>query len=263
MAERGVRAVTAADSPLAGQVALVTGASRGLGYEIAKAFAGAGAFVYLNARPTTALEAAVERITGAGGAAAALAFDVTDETAAIAALARLEGRAGRLDILVNNVGIRDRRGLLEFDTAALQRLIEVNLVAPFALCREAARLMIPRRAGRLINVTSIAGPIARAGDPAYTASKGGLEALTRALAAELGPQGITANAIAPGYFATEANAAMAADPEIAAWLAKRTALGRWGRPEEIAAAALFFASPAASYVTGQVLAVDGGYVAHF
>lgn len=117
--------------------------------------------------------------------------------------------------------------------------------------------------GRILNVTSLAGPFARPGDAAYTAAKGGLAALTRALAAELGPYGVTANAVAPGYFVTEANAEMVADPETAAHLRRRTALGRWGRPEEITGAAVFLCSEAAAYVTGQVLAVDGGYSAHF
>jgi gluconate 5-dehydrogenase len=242
---------------LTNRTALVTGAAGGLGREIAKGLAGAGAHVLLHGRRPDRLHALAREIADAGGSAAVVTADLEHDDAA----ARLAGIAAPIDILVNNAGGRDRRPLEAFDRAAVQRLLDVNLVAPFELARVVAARM--PAGGRIINITSIAGPIARAGDAAYTMSKGGLEALTRALAAELGPRQITANAVAPGFFATAANAAMVADAAVAEHLARRTSLGRWGRPEEIVGAVLFFASPAASYVTGQVLAIDGGYLAHF
>jgi len=243
---------------LAGKVALITGGGRGLGFAMAQGLAEAGAEVFLNGRDAEILRRRARELENGGYSAAPLAFDITDEVATGRGLDKLLEEAGGLDILVNNVGQRDRRSLEALEPEDFAKLLQVDLVAAFALCRLVAPSMKTNKWGRIINVTSITAALARVGDPGYVAAKAGLEALTRALAADLGPHGITCNAISPGFFATETNQPMLDNPAVGPPYAKRVPLGRWGRPEEIAGAAVFLASDAASYVNGHTLIVDGG-----
>jgi gluconate 5-dehydrogenase len=238
---------------LQGRIALVTGASRGLGFAMAKALKDNGATVIVNARSKSELEAAAGRI-GARPAAC----DITDPAAARAMLENVAKEHGRLDILVNNAGIQHRVPLVDWKDEDFERVISVNLTSCFRLARDAVRLMLPNRFGRIINTGSVAAILGRPTIHAYVAAKAGLHGLTRSMAAELGRHGITINAIAPGYFATELNTALLNDKEFTAWVEKRTPAGRWARPEELGGAVVFLASDAASYVNGHVLAVDGG-----
>ena len=244
---------------LAGKVALVTGASRGLGWAMAQSLAKAGATIILNSRDGQVLQERVRELAAQGLKGEVAAFDVTDHKAGANCIQGAIERHGRFDILVANAGIQHRRPITEFEVADFQRVLDTNLVGVWALAKEAARVMIPRKAGRIIMTGSISAILARPTISAYVASKGAVHALTRELAIELAPHNITANAIAPGFFATEMNTALIENKEFNDWVCKRTPAGRWGKLEEIGPAAVFLASDEASYVNGHILTVDGAF----
>lgn len=246
---------------LSGKVALVTGASRGLGWAMAQSLARSGALVLLNSRDERVLVERAKELATKGLKGEAAAFDVTDHGAGAACIQAAAKRHGRFDILVANAGIQHRKPITEFETGDFQRVIDTNLTALWALAREAARVMIPARRGRIILTGSVSALLARPTISAYIASKGAVHALTRELAVELAPHNITVNSIAPGYFATEMNTALIQNREFNDWVCKRTPAGRWGGLDEIGPVAVFLASDEASYVNGHILVADGAFSA--
>ena len=243
---------------LSGKVALVTGAHRGLGFAIAQGLARAGATVILNGRNEEALAAAVQSLDAQGLAAATAVFDVTDRAAVRASVATIEREHQRIDILFNNAGIQRRHPFVEFPQEDWDALIATNLTAPFIVSQAVVQGMIARRDGKIVHIASLMSELGRPTVVPYTAAKGGVRQLMRGMAVELAPHNIQVNAIAPGYFATEMNRALIDNVEFNAWVCKRTPAGRWGEPHEIAGLAVFLASGASDYVTGQMLFIDGG-----
>jgi gluconate 5-dehydrogenase len=245
-----------------GTAALVTGSSRGIGLALARGLAEAGATVVLNGRDGHAVAHARDALAAETGATVhAVPFDVTDSAEVVAGVARAEALAGPLDALVNNAGMQFRHDLLDFPLEQWHRLLATNLTSAFLVGREVAGRMVARGRGSIVNVCSVQSELARPGIAPYAATKGALKMLTKGMCAELAPHGLAVNGLAPGYFDTDLTEALVSDPEFDRWLRARTPAGRWGDVRELIGPLLFLVSPAASFVNGQILYVDGGLLA--
>lgn len=247
---------------LTGRTALVTGSSRGIGLTLARGLARAGATIILHGRDESTLEAARAAVGAEGSTNIHTArFDVTDSDAVDAGITRIEGSVGPVDILVNNAGIQRRGAFPEFALSDWDDLVATNLTSAFLVGQRVSRGMIERGNGKIVNIGSVQSLLGRPSIAAYAATKGGIAMLTKGMCADLAPQGIQVNALAPGYFATELTKALVEDETFSEWIRTRTPAGRWGDTEDLVGALVFLTSGASNFVNGQVLYVDGGMTA--
>jgi gluconate 5-dehydrogenase len=246
---------------LSSRIAFVSGSYRGLGLAIAEGLAEHGATVVLNGRNADRVAAAVAKLKQRKLAAAGYAFDVTDEAAVKENIARIEREVGPIDIVVNSAGISPRQPAVDFKTEDYHAVLRTNIDGVFFVSREAARGMIARRRGKVISLGSIAGQMSRPKLAPYSASKGAVHQLTKGLAVEWAPHNIQVNAIAPGVFRTALNQKLLDESERGKELRMRTPMGRFGKTEELVGSAIFLASEASNFVTGEILVVDGGFLA--
>lgn len=247
---------------LSGRTALVTGSARGIGFALAEGLATAGARVILNGTQADTVADAVGRLTVKGFDAKGRAFDVTDEQAVADAFSQWDREGVQVDIVINNAGIQFRKPLVELALSDWQRVIDTNLTSAFIVAKQAAQRMIARgTGGKIVNIGSLTSEAARATVGAYTAAKGGIKMLTRAMSAEWAQSNIQANAIGPGYILTDMNKPLVENATFDAWVKSSNPTQRWGTPEELVGTAVYLASAASSYVNGQIIYVDGGWLA--
>lgn len=243
------------------KIVLITGASRGIGKTIAEAFAAEDAVLVLNDILADVLEETVRELCAKGARAHGYVFDITDEKAVRLSIEAIEREVGAIDVLVNNAGLQKRYPLEEFPVEVWRKVVEVDLTGAFIVAQAAAKSMIKRRSGRIVNITSINAELVRETISAYCAAKGALKNLTKSMATEWGKYGINANAIGPGYVKTDIDAELSARKEFDDWVKSEVPLQRWGNKEELASVAVFLASDGASYINGQTIYVDGGWQA--
>ncbi len=246
---------------LTGRTAVITGASRGLGEAMAKALAEAGARIALVARDVARLEQVRRSITEGGGTAAVFAADVTQEKDVAAMAASVQEKFGHPQILINNAGINIRKNLVDFSLDEFRSVMDASLTSTFLVCRAFVPGMRGTGYGRILNMTSIMSHVSIAGRSAYSSAKAALLGLTRALALELAPDGITVNGISPGPIGTDMNRALMNDPQMNAQFMANVPVGRWGKVEEIGALACYLCSEAAGFITGTDILIDGGWTA--
>ena len=247
---------------IAAKTALVTGSSRGIGYALARGLLDAGCTVLLNGRDRAQVDrAALQLRDDIGGRVVPVPFDVTSPEDVVTGVDEAQQVTGTIDILVNNAGVQHRAAFLDVTDADWQRLLDTNVTSAFLVGREVARAMVDRGAGKIVNICSLQSEVARPGITPYAAAKGALKMLTKGMCADLAPYGIQVNGIGPGYFETELTAPLVDDAEFSAWVRRRTPAGRWGRVEDLVGTLIYLCSPAADFVNGQIIYVDGGMLA--
>ncbi|MGB9098856.1 SDR family oxidoreductase [Erwinia sp.] len=247
---------------LSGKTALITGSTRGLGLAYAQGLAAAGASVILNGTQESHMQTALATMEKQGANARGFLFNVADEAAVEAVFKQLDEQDIHVDIVINNAGIQFRQPMLDLALSDWQRVLDVNLTSAFLIGRTAARRMVARKTGgKIINIGSLTSEAARATVAPYTAAKGGIKLLTKSMAAEWAQYNIQSNAIGPGYILTDMNQALVDNVEFDQWVRNSNPSGRWGKPDELIGTAVYLASEASNYVNGQIIYVDGGWLA--